>query len=266
MVFETLSRQVPNDSKFGLGMNQVIIALSVKPRNNARMGIFEKLKSAKSTHEIKKANEAARAQYESALANWEVSQTVAQRLLSALNAAAIGQDAVENTAVLKKGEVALWTGLVSFHESRRQPGTYVGSSQGVSIPLGHGFRYRVGAMKGTYIPGDDVQTPLDRGSLLLTSMRLIFNGRIKTQEWAFAKWTGADTSENEMEYLFHVSNRQKASGVSFSDFIAGQEFNHFLGVAMRIEKDGIANLIKALEEGISDSQKNKPVEPKEITA
>jgi len=230
------------------------------------MGIFDKLKSAKEAHDLKKANEAAQAQYQSALANWEASQTVAQKLLKALNSAAKGQDAVENTASLKKGEIALWSGSVSFHESRRQPGTYVGSSQGVSIPLGHGFRYRVGAMKGTYIPGDDVQTSLDIGNLLLTNMRLIFNGRLKTQEWAFAKWTGADTSENEMDYLFHVSNRQKASGVSFSDFITGQEFNRFLGIAMRLERDGVTNLIKSLEEGIEESQKNKPSPPREITA
>jgi hypothetical protein len=226
------------------------------------MGIIDKIKTSKHNHEIKKANELAQGQYDIALSNWEASQKLGHEMLDALSAAAKGESAVENTAMLKKGEFALWSGVVTFHESRRQPGTYIGKSQGVSIPLGHGFRYRVGAMKGTYVPGDDVQTALDRGNLLLTNQRLIFNGNIKTQEWSFSKWTGADASENEMDYLFHVSNRQKASGVSFSDYVSGQSFNRFLALAMRIENDGIPALTKSVKESLSEGEKNKPQEPK----
>jgi len=128
------------------------------------------------------------------------------------------------------------------------------------------MRYHTGATKGTFIPGDEVQTKLDVGTILMTNQRLIFNGGTKTQEWSFAKWTGADASSNEMDYLFHVSNRQKASGISFKDFVIGQEFNRFLGAVLRIERDGLPALINSLQESLEELESKKPTEPEPKTS
>lgn len=229
------------------------------------MGMFDKFKEAKNQRALRKAAEKEQAQYELELKNWELSKSCGERMLDAFESINKGEDAVETNAVLKKGEYAFWTGVASYHESRRQAGTYVGRSSGVSIPIGGtGLRYRVGATKGTFIPGDDVQTTLDRGNVLMTTHRLIFNGNIKTQEWAFAKWTGADASDNEMSYEFHVTNRQKTSGITFNDFILGQEFNRFLGAILRVERDGIPALIKSLKETLKETEAEKPTPPKSI--
>lgn len=231
------------------------------------MGLFDKIKEANAARDIRKQNEAAQFKYQTELDNWKASMDVGQKMLDALANLNNNQDAVSTTAVMKKGEFALWTGLAAFHESRRQAGTYVGRSKGVSIPIGKtGLRYRTGAIKGTFIPGNEVQTILDRGTVILTNQRLIFNGSKKTQEWAFAKWTGADASESEMSYMFHVSNRQKVSGIDFDNYLIGQEFNRFLGVALRIERDTAAALVESLQGSLKELENNKPTQPQEITS
>jgi len=76
--------------------------------------------------------------------------------------------------LLKKGEVCHWEEPARLYEQKTQR-QYAGVSQGISIPLGHGFRYRVGAFKGT---------PIDRtylsdcgaGKLHVTSARICFTG------------------------------------------------------------------------------------------
>ena len=230
------------------------------------MGLFDKMREAGTARELRRQSELAQQRYQSALTNWQASQALGNKMLAALEGLERGQDAVSSNAVMKKGEYAFWTGQASLHESRRQAGTYVGRSSGISIPIGKtGLRYRTGAIKGTFVPGDEVQATLDHGTVLMTTARVIFNGNLKTQEWAFSKWTGADADEYERNYLFHVSNRQKASGVSFPSDALGQEFNRFLGVVLRIERDGIPSLISSLKETLEASVSEKPTPPTEIT-
>jgi len=229
------------------------------------VGLFDKLKEANAARDLRRQNEVALSHYQTELADWQASVDCGQKMLDSLEYLDKGEDAADTSAVMKKGEFAFWIGIASYHESRRQAGTYVGRSKGISIPIGNtGFRYRTGAIKGTFVPGDEVQTTLDKGIVIMTNQRLIFNGNLKTQEWLFSKWTGADASESEMSYMFHVSNRQKTSGLTFGTYLDGQEFNRFLGVALRIERDTVHALVESLTGSLQELKNKRPEQPTPI--
>jgi hypothetical protein len=58
--------------------------------------------------------------------------------------------------------------------------TYVGASQGVSIPIGHtGIRYRVGTFHGQPVQQTSL-SQVDSGQLVLTNRRIVFIGSQKS--------------------------------------------------------------------------------------
>jgi hypothetical protein len=146
----------------------------------------------------------------------------------------------------QKGEHTLWSATGIFHETGRTPSSYVGGSTGVSIPVGGGIRFRVGAMKGQVVPGEELQVDKDQGVVMLTTERLIFTGPIKTQEWNFDKLLQLSTNDDESDYFISVSNRQKTSGVRFAP-ATGREFNRFLGSATASHEHGYAEVIEELK-------------------
>ena len=118
--------------------------------------------------------------------------------------------------------------------------------------------------------GDEVQVPKENGLVLLTTERVLFNGQMNTKEWAFAKWNGAATNNDESDYIFHVSNRQKTSGVLFGAR-DGREFNRFLSCALIAAEYGIDRVIKEIDKNMKELQEDKPAipplsmqEPKEL--
>ena len=76
--------------------------------------------------------------------------------------------------VLKPKEIAVASSPATLcrYKTRTQ---YVGGSHGLSIPLGHGFRYRVSSFRGHPIQ-TDVLSQLDQGTLVITNQRLVFLG------------------------------------------------------------------------------------------
>src|SRR5215467_5638574 len=72
-------------------------------------------------------------------------------------------------------------------EARRGQGHYQGGSQGVSLHIAKGVTYRVGAQRGTFIPGEERPTVIDHGVAVVTDRRVVFEGSGQTREWAFAK-------------------------------------------------------------------------------
>jgi hypothetical protein len=119
---------------------------------------------------------------------------------------------------LARGEQVLETvpgvGLV---ETRRQPGHYQGSSRGVSVrvPGTRSMRYRVGATRGTFLPGADTPTKIDTGSFTVTSTRAVFVGDQQTREWSWANLLGVTHHDRPPWTAIAVSNRQKVSGVLY---------------------------------------------------
>ena len=208
----------------------------------------------------KRAYKRAMAQYDNAITDWQSDIEIFKKIISAFELAAKGEDAVSNLTVQKDGEVVLWRGQGQFHQAARGAGQYVGSSQGFSIPVVAGIRYRVGATRGTYVSGDPVQKYAEVGDVVLTTQRLMFNGMFNTKEWIFSKWNGAAASEDETDYIFHVSNRQTTSGILFgkSD---GRLFNRFLAAALIAAEDGIDKALSAIRENAKEIEADKPVIP-----
>jgi hypothetical protein len=118
----------------------------------------------------------------------------------------------------------------------------------------------VGAQRGTFVAGDEVQVPKENGLVLLTTERVLFNGQMNTKEWAFAKWNGAATNNDESDYIFHVSNRQKTSGIYFGT-AQGREFNRFLAQAINCAEEGIDVALKSIRTQLKELGEDEPQAP-----
>ncbi|MEY4901623.1 MAG: hypothetical protein RLZZ190_350 [Actinomycetota bacterium] len=208
----------------------------------------------------KRALKRALVQYQSDHSNWQRDVEIFKKIEEAFELAVKGEDSVPNNTVQKKGEIILWEGIGQLHETGRTPGRYVGSSQGFSVPLFAGIRYRVGAQRGTFIAGDEVQVPKENGQVLLTSERLLFNGQMNTKEWAFAKWNGAATNNDESDYIFHVSNREKTSGIEFGPK-QGREFNRFLAQAINCAEEGVDVVLTSVRTQLKELAEDEPKAP-----
>jgi hypothetical protein len=188
---------------------------------------------------------------------WQEDFDTLTKLITVFTAASNGEDSVPNTLMQKSGEHTLWSATGVFHETGRTPSSYVGGSSGVSIPVGGGIRFRVGAMKGQVIPGEELQVDKDQGVVMLTTERLIFVGPIKSQEWNFDKLLMLSTNEDESDYFISVSNRQKTSGVRF-DPTTGREFNRFLGSATAAHEHGYADVLAELKKMQKEAVGSEP--------
>lgn len=206
----------------------------------------------------KRADKAATEDFNRRMAEWQEDVATLEKIITVFTEASKGEDAVSNTLTQKAGERTLWQAPAIFHEAGRTPSQYVGGSSGVSIPIGGGIRFRVGAMRGQVIPGEELQMDKDEGIALLTTDRLIFVGSIKSQQWDFDKLLMASCNADESDYILNVSNRQKASGVRFSP-INGREFNRFLGSAIIVNEHGYDTVLKELRDLQKESETQKPV-------
>ncbi len=213
-----------------------------------------------SDFKAKRALKSAVKQYQLEYADWQRDVEIFKKIETAFELAVKGEDSVPNNTVQKDGEIILWQGQGQFHETGRTPGRYEGTSQGFSIPLVGGIRYRVGAQRGTFVPGEEVQAYKEVGQVLLTTERLLFNGQMNTKEWAFAKWNGASTTADESDYIFHVSNRQKTSGILFGPR-QGREFNRFLAQAINCAEEGVDVVLKSVRTQLKELAEDEPKPP-----
>jgi hypothetical protein len=214
------------------------------------MGFFADFKA-------KRADKAATRLFEAQMSVWQEDIEQLDKLIEVFTAAAKGEDSVANTLMQKPGEIALWSGQAVFHETGRTATRYVGGSAGVSIPIGGGVRFRVGAMQGTAVPGEAFQMDKDEGVVMLTTERLVFAGPMQTQEWNFDKLLMISTTPDESDYFLSVSNRKTTSGVRFTPTL-GREFNRFLGSATSAHESGYEAVIKELKSMQAEAIKDEP--------
>jgi hypothetical protein len=139
----------------------------------------------------------------------------------------------------------------------RTPSTFSGGSQGFSIPLVAGIRYRVGSFKGQMTPGVEMQMDKDQGMVKLTNQRLIFAGPIATTEWAFSKLLSSFSNPDRDDFIFGVSNRQKSSGIRFTPE-DGYAFSHLFALALYSYEKGIPATIKAIKDELKEGEGDKP--------
>ena len=110
--------------------------------------------------------------------------------------------------MLNAGEIAYAAFAVDLMKEVVQR-EFRGGSQGVSIPLGGGFRYRVGSMRGHSVVVGTQLVPQDSGMLTVTSKRALFTGQKKTLEFRRDRLVGMEQYTDGIR--LNVSNRQTAS-------------------------------------------------------
>ena len=206
----------------------------------------------------KRADKAAQREFDYEHKLWSEDVATLTKIIDAITAASKGEDYVPNTLMQKPGEHTLWRAMGIFHETGRTPSQYVGGSTGVSIPIAKGVRFRVGAMRGQMIPGEELQMDKDTGIVQLTNERLIFTGPNHTREWDFDKLLMLSTTDDESDYFISVSNFKKTSGVRF-DPATGREFNRFLGAATAAHESGYEAVLKELKENHADALTAEPL-------
>ena len=214
------------------------------------MGFFADLKTKR---EAKKAQR----QYDLELSEWSAENTALTQALEIFTNAAKGNEPDDNQLAQKAGELVLWTGNGIYHEAGRTASRYVGGSQGFSIPIAAGIRYRVSSNRGTLVPGEEMQMDKDTGFVKLTNQRLIFTGPISTTEWAFSKLLSSFSNPERNDFLFGVSNRKKTSGIKFSKK-DGYTFAHLFALALHSYENGIPATITAIKKELKESEEKKP--------
>lgn len=214
------------------------------------MGFFADFKA-------KRAAKRAKADYELELFEWDRENQVLAQGLKIFTEASSGSEPDDHSLVQKKGELVLWTGNGIYQVAGRTPSTFSGGSQGVSIPIVAGIRYRVGSFKGQTIPGVEMQMDKDQGMVKLTNQRLIFAGPIATTEWTFAKLLSTFSNPERTDFILGVSNRQKSSGLRFSPE-DGYAFSHLFALALYSYENGIPATIEAIKNELKDGAADKP--------
>ena len=149
-------------------------------------------------------------------------------------------------------------------EERRGRGTYVGHSQGVSLPVarvgGRQIRYRVGATRGHYVQGEPTPTAVDTGTTTITSSRVVFRGAAQTRECAFAKLIGFDHDSASGSTTFSVSNRQKPTTLQYGPACAATvEFR--LDLALAHFRGTVDEFVAGLEADLAAIDAERPADP-----
>ena len=218
----------------------------------ALLDFFKNLKA-------KRAAKAAKRKYEVELAEWQSETELLNQALGIFKDAVEGKEVDDQSLVQKDGEFVIWTGNAVFHEAGRGPSKYVGGSQGFSIPIVAGIRYRVGTFSATRVPGEAMQIDKDQGFVKLTNQRLIFAGALETSEWAFSKILSVAKTEDGNDFLIGVSNRKKTSGLRFSTDDA-KFFARIFAMALYAYENGIPETIKTIEKELKQLTSDKPVQ------
>jgi hypothetical protein len=155
---------------------------------------------------------------EKAHAQWAIHVAAAQEMAQTAHAWMGEAITADDGIIARPGESAyLVLKGAALIEPRRLPGHWSGRSQGFSIPVYGGVRYRVGASKGTFQQGAEVPTPIDQGTVLISDQRVVFAGSKHTREWLYPKLIGFHHDEQAPWTALQVSNRQKVSGILYTE-------------------------------------------------
>lgn len=115
---------------------------------------------------------------------------------------------VDTTLLLKKDERALSeAGADLLKEVTDRE--FRGGSRGVSVPLGGGIRYRVGAVRGQMVTLGTHWATADTGVLTVTDQRVVYHGGRKTLEFPFAKLATLNVYSDAVD--LGVTSRQSTS-------------------------------------------------------
>jgi len=120
----------------------------------------------------------------------------------------------KTTLLLKKDEAVLLETPVDLLKEVTDR-EFRGGPQGVSIPLGHGIRYRAGAMRGHMVTIGTHWATADSGRLTITDTRIVYHGGRKTLEFPFTKLATLNVHSDAID--LGVTSRQSTSSFRTGD-------------------------------------------------
>lgn len=166
---------------------------------------------------------------------------------------------LQTNVMMHPGEIALWQVTGGSLIAPRQGASHLaGRSQGISVPIMQGIRYQIGANSGTYLPGPEVQTPIDTGDIVVTTERVVFVGINTTRQWDWDKLVSIAKSEDGSTAIIHVSNRDSATGIH-----ALPDLPFWLALAVSVATNGIDNaraeLSEMREQHLATDPRQKPI-------
>jgi hypothetical protein len=200
--------------------------------------------------------------YEHANARWEADNEQLRQFLHLARTFRDGTSADAPLALqLRRGERAFYVvPNAALVEPRRAPGQWVGRSSGWSFRVARGVYYRVGASRGSYVPGPELQTVIDYGTATITNQRMTFQGGRQAREWQFAKLLGYLDDPDWPVTILQVSNRQKASGIMYAgEHTPWFRFSLALALACHHREDGA--FVAHLEAEFAGHQAARPAPP-----
>jgi len=116
--------------------------------------------------------------------------------------------------ILQPGEVCHWVTLCRLLEERVVRREYVGGSRGVSIRLAKGLYYRVGGHRGRVV-SERAIVPVDEGELVITSRRVVFNGRMRTLSVPYGKLVDVHAYRDAV--VLARANKKKPEALAVDD-------------------------------------------------
>jgi hypothetical protein len=117
------------------------------------------------------------------------------------------------------------------------------------------MRYRIGSTQGHVVAGQQVQTPVDHGVCVITGLRVAFAGSKSTREWLWAKCVAVDHADDGAYTIIGVSNRQKASGVGYTE-AAATEIRFRFDLALAVATGTTDELVADLQVDLDMVQRN----------
>jgi hypothetical protein len=133
----------------------------------------------------------------------------------------------------------------SLIEDRAGQRSFVAGHQGVSIPIGkiggRSVRYYAGKTKGHPVQAPPVATVIDRGRIIITNQRVVFQGITQTRESLFSKLVAYEHLDVG-DTVISVSNRQKPTRLHYAASVSNEfQFALVLAIAsFRIETAALA--------------------------
>ena len=125
---------------------------------------------------------------------------------------AAGESAT-GSAITKGDEVALFDlPNVELLEFKSTGSTYGGGNAGISFPIVGSLRGHVGGQRGQIIRNPEQLMVSDKGTLKVTSKRLVYVGEKETREIAIAKLLDVELGPNGLWAKLAMSNKTKREG------------------------------------------------------
>lgn len=143
----------------------------------------------------------------------------------------------------------------------RGPGRYEGGYGGVSFPIFGRVRGHVGGQRGTYVQGKESMTFTDSGETMITNVRVMFRGDIRTEEWKFSRMMGMEHSPDGITTI-SMSTKSKPAAIGYgNDNGAAAEVQFRFEIAAAIARDTLPRFLQQLQAEKAHHQEGKPVPP-----